>query len=250
MKHPISRFLINILSIYLFGSFGNYTAGKNQTAEVKEALPTKPLSHFDKMHAKDLKVVQQNKNFDLVMIGDSITNGWDNSDKQDLLKEAFPNFSILNLGISGDTTQGVLWRLHDGVLNDISTKVVMVMIGTNNLRTGKSENIALGIKEVTKALRSKVPKAKILLLGLFPRGRDAKNGWRLKTIEVNKIIQDLDDSHTVIYKDIGKAFLDKYGYLSEDISKDALHLTAEGYNRWVETVKPLILKLAKNHKNL
>ena len=75
--------------------------------------------------------------FDLVMIGDSITHSWD---AQKDFKKIFQNIRVLNLGFAGDRTQNVLWRIQNGALENVSPKVVTMMIGTNHLHNERKNH--------------------------------------------------------------------------------------------------------------
>ncbi|MDZ7923160.1 MAG: glycoside hydrolase family 3 N-terminal domain-containing protein [Marinagarivorans sp.] len=69
----------------------------------------------------------------LVMIGDSITQGWEAEGKT-VWQKNYAKFNALNLGIGGDRTEHVLWRLQNGELDGVNAKVAVVMIGTNTVR--------------------------------------------------------------------------------------------------------------------
>lgn len=189
-------------------------------------------------------------NIDLILIGDSITQGWEGNGKE-VWKEFYDKRNAANLGISGDQTQHVLWRLDNGNIDGISPKLAMIMIGTNNAGSKqKAENIAAGEKAIVLKLREKLPKMKILVLGIFPRGaadQDPKRQDKLQANEENKkanqIIAGLADNRMIFYLDIGQKFLDADGKLTKEIMPDFLHLTAKGYTIWAEAVEPTIDKL-------
>src|SRR5438552_1382128 len=110
-------------------------------------------------------------NVDLIFIGDSITEAWEGAGKQ-VWEKQYGRRNAVNLGIGGDRTQHVLWRLEHGNVEGISPKAAVVMIGTNNSngKDNTSEQIADGIKAVVAKVREKSPKTKVLLLAIFPRG--------------------------------------------------------------------------------
>jgi lysophospholipase L1-like esterase len=150
-----------------------------------------------------------------------------------------------NFGIGGDRTQHVLWRLQNGELDGIEPKVVMLMIGTNNMGQDSAEQIAEGVTAVVKEINKRSPKTKVLLLGIFPRGN--KPGMiRDKIKDCNMIIAKLDDGgKTVKYLDIGGKFLEPDGTLPPEIMYDYLHLTEKGYQIWADAVKAELEKLVK-----
>ena len=80
-------------------------------------------------------------NVDLVFIGDSITQGWEGRGKA-VWAEYYGDRNAVNLGIGGDRTQHVIWRLQNGNLKDIHPKAAVIMIGTNNSGDDTAEQIA------------------------------------------------------------------------------------------------------------
>ena len=113
------------------------------------------------------KVKANQGNIDLIFVGDSITQGWEGQGK-DVWEKYYSHRKPLNLGIGGDRTQHVLWRLDNGNIEGIQPKVAVVMIGTNN--SGNDRNsageIVDGIKAIVSKLRRKLPETKVLLLHL------------------------------------------------------------------------------------
>ena len=73
---------------------------------------------------------------DVYFVGDSITRRWGATDYPDFLanwKQNFHGWNAANFGWGGDTVQNVLWRLHNGELDGVNPKVIVVMAGTNNV---------------------------------------------------------------------------------------------------------------------
>ena len=198
---------------------------------------------------KDLK--EKDGKVDLLLVGDSITDGFRRGGKA-VVDEWAKGYSVYNIGISGDRTQHVIWRLDNGEVAGISPKVAMLMIGTNNLGGNTDDEIAAGVTKIVKQLNEKLPKTKVLLLGVFPRNQDkkseigkAEDPIRARIKHINEAIAKLDDGgKTVKYLDIGDKFLDKEGGLHKDIMPDFLHPNAAGYEIWSTAVTPAIKELA------
>ena len=181
----------------------------------------------------------------LVFIGDSITDGWRGGGKT-VFHESYDKYNTLNLGIGGDRTEHILWRIEHGELDDLHPKAVMLMIGTNNLGRKQSvEDTITGIKCDVAAIHEKLPDAKILLLAVFPRGAKADDHFRGQIQQVNEAISKLDGKENVKYLDIGPKFLDDMGDLPKDIMPDALHPNQKGYEIWAEAVQPTLEELMK-----
>jgi lysophospholipase L1-like esterase len=210
-----------------------------RTAE-SAVTPVEKSRHSDFMR----QIKAAGGNFDFVLIGDSITDFWPRSGKDSYAR--FAPWKPLDLGVSGETTEEVLWRLQNGELDGIHPKVFMIMIGTNN--TGhypdeKPEWVAAGIKKIVETVRGKHPDSKILLVGIFPRGVDSKDSVRRRNDEVNALLPALQDGKHVFFLDIGPKFLDPQGVLSTGIMPDRLHPNAEGYRIWSEAVRPTLEEL-------
>jgi len=185
-------------------------------------------------------------NIDLLLDGDSITDFWAQNDaNKAMFDKYFGSIKTANFAISGDTTQGVLWGLHNGEGQGFQPKAVMLMIGTNNTAANSAPEIAEGIGAVILEMRHDFPDAKILMLAIFPRSMP-DDPVRDKIAEVNRIIQRLDDQKHVFYLDIGSKFLDEKGvFLPESFRPDNLHPLAKGYDIWGQAVQAKIAELMK-----
>jgi lysophospholipase L1-like esterase len=162
-------------------------------------------------------------------------------------KERYEPLHAANYGIGGDTTREVLYRVNDGVLDGITPKAVVVMIGTNNfgLTADAPADVAKGVGAVVAAVRRKAPDAKVLLLGIFPRDKAAGTAARKKIAEANEAVAKLADGTAVVYRDIGKAFLAADGSLPADVMPDALHLSEKGYALWADAIDEPLRALLK-----
>lgn len=200
---------------------------------------------FNSKHQENLKVARQG-DIDALFMGDSITDFWRNTDGEfagkPVMNKYFADMKIANFGIAGDTTQGVLYRLQNGEGKGFSPKAVMLMIGTNNTMQNNASEIAEGIGAVVLKLQKDFPKAKILLLAVFPRSTP-NDPVRATIAEINQKISKLHDGNIVHYMDIGDKFLDDQGYIPQDVMSDALHPSTKGYEIWAEAVNSKLRSL-------
>ena len=182
-------------------------------------------------------------NVDLIFIGDSITHSWESNGKK-AWAEYYANRNAVNLGIGGDRTQHVLWRLDNGNIKNISPKVAVVMIGTNNSGDGRNtaEEMIDGVTAVIDKLRAKLPETEILLLDIFPRGQSI-NAQRGKILQVNQVLSRLDSRPHVTFLRIGQNFVSPDGSIAKDIMPDFLHLTPNGYEIWAKSIEPTLARL-------
>jgi lysophospholipase L1-like esterase len=183
-------------------------------------------------------------NIDLLFIGDSITQAW-KSEGSGPWNERFAPLNAANFGLGGDKIEHVIWRLQNGNLDGIKPKVVVLLIGTNNVGRISSEDIAWGITAVVKEINTRLPESKVLLMGLFPRGETPEDKIRIQVREVNDIISKLDDGKQVFFTDIGSQMLLPNGQISKEYLPDLLHLSGKGYKLWAESIQPKIDKFMK-----
>lgn len=170
---------------------------------------------------------------DTVLIGDSITHNWDTI-APDLQKQYFGD--VLNLGISGDKTQDVLWRIARIDWQVVAPKRIMLMIGTNNTGHHPSEtpeNTFEGIRAILRYLRQHCPQAKITVLAIFPRAQDANHPMRKTNDAINAQLRRLADGKHVFFRDISAYYLLPDGRtLNTAILPDQLHPNKEGHRLW------------------
>ncbi len=195
-------------------------------------------------HKQKIADLAKKKRVDLLMIGDSITHGWEGRGKATWQKY-YAQRNAFNIGFSGDRTENVLWRLQNGAISGISPKLAVLMIGTNNAghRREKSQHTALGIKTILKELKKRLPKTKILVLAIFPRGAKPNDHLRKLNVATNKIIAKYADNKSIFFLDINPVFLDRNGDLPKSIMPDRLHPNQKGYEIWAKAMEPTIKRL-------
>jgi len=166
---------------------------------------------------------------DVIMLGDSITEGID-------WRELFPDVRILNRGISGDTSAGVLQRLDEVIGR--RPKIVFLMIGSNDLQMGLPVSaVNANIRSIVRALEERQIRV-VLQKVLF-----AASGYRPqinnKVNELNHALADLCRAPTVLCLDLNR-ILANGGALSPSFSLDGLHLNTAGYLAWKSEITALL----------
>ena len=182
---------------------------------------------------------------DVLFLGDSITDFWrDPARGGPVWEKNFGAMKAANFGISADRTQHLLWRIENGEVDGISPKIVVLLIGTNNIgvesdlktsRNTPAEAIA-GVTKIVQTLRTKLPQSRILLIGLLPRA-DEKSPWPAQIAEVNAGLVKLADGRSVRYLDLGPSVVDAKGAVTPEIMPDLLHLNAKGYEIWADALR-------------
>ena len=231
---------MRLKSLSLFALVLGFTA--SAFAQENDAIKPVPRdANWMKRHDSFNARVKQG-NVDLLFIGDSITQGWEGAGKA-VWSEKYGKRNAVNLGIGGDRTQHVLWRLDNGNIDGIKPKLAVLMIGTNNSGQNTSEQIAEGITAIVTKLRDKLPETKVLILAVFPRGADGTNKNRMVNEGANQIVAKLADGKNIEYLDIGPKFLDDKGNLSKEVMPDLLHLNPASYQTWADSIEPHVARM-------
>ncbi|XP_053736767.1 platelet-activating factor acetylhydrolase IB subunit gamma [Synchiropus splendidus] len=143
-------------------------------------------------------------------------------------RELFSPLHTLNFGVGGDATQHVLWRLSNGELDNISPKVVVLWVGTNN-HGHSAEQICAGIMEIVRVIKNKLPHAHTVVLGILPRGK-APNPLRERNAQVNQLVQeDVSSLPHASFFNVDPGFVHSDGSISHQDMYDYLHLTPHAY---------------------
>ena len=171
----------------------------------------------------------------LVLLGDSITQGWGGR-----LPKAFPGAKIANRGISGDTTRGMLYRLKDDVLDLDPTGVVMLM-GTNDLADKASAADIVGnIKLIIAALKAKNATMPIIVCTMFPSS-ETKDRPADKIKEVNAtLLEAVKGDSQITIVDTWSMFANAEGNAPAAEFPDLLHLNDAGYAKWTAALRPVL----------
>ena len=250
MKKPYLTLVCSmmIVSLAVFAS-AQAPAAKPAKKPARQQAPKKPRTaegavtpevKNPERHEQFLKRIKQGP-ADLLFLGDSITDGW----RGQASFAKFAPYNPADFGISGDRTEHVLWRITHGELEGIKPKVVVIMIGTNNVGhfgDEKPEWAAAGVKKIIDTVQEKLPEAKILLLAVFPRDKH-DSSMRKRVDGINEIIAKFGDGKKVRFLDINKVFLDANGDIPKDIMPDSLHPNVKGYGLWYDAMQPMLSEM-------
>ncbi len=205
---------------------------------------TVPAPRDDNRHKTFLDIAR-GSTIDVLFVGDSITDGWRNAG-QTIWDQHFAPLKAANFGIGGDTTQGVLWRMQNGELEGYKAKLIVLMLGTNNIaRKNSNDEIVEGDRLIVEEFRKRQPQAKVLILGIFPRAVQASDPYRASIKDINSKLAKLADNKNVFFMDIGDKFLTSDGTLTPEIMPDALHPNFRGYRIWADAISERVRQLAR-----
>lgn len=238
------RSRLTLLVAILFAALGR--AAESLPGDSLAIIAAARNDWFDEVQA-NVKRARQG-GIDLLFLGDSITHAWCDVTGSEVWQKYYASGNAAAFGIGGDRTENLLWRVSHGELAGISPKVIVVLIGTNNVRRDSASQIAEGVAAVLREVRQRCPRSHVLLLGLFPRGEKPEDPLRAKVREVNERIALLGND-AVTFLNLTQNFLSEDGTLSREVMHDFLHLTPRGFETWAEAINPQVerwLRLPRN----
>ena len=127
-------------------------------------------------------------------------------------------------------------------------ELVVLLIGTNNTgqRYDPAADTAAGIKAILDEVQNRLPGSRVLLLAVFPCGRQATDRNRIRNNEINDLIEGYADNDRVFYLDINSTFLAGDKSIPPQLMPDALHPGEAGYAVWAEAMSGTLHKLLRD----
>ncbi len=172
----------------------------------------------------------------IVWIGDSLTEqGWWNF----LSKEK----NMVNRGIGGDNTRGMLARLPE--ILESSPRKIFLMAGVNDLSGNRPvEEVAANIRKMLEMVREQVPSCEVYLQSVITPNNDVLAYAYIKNKqsqmrELNTRLKGFCDEGLATWVDLTQILHDEKGELREELTKDGIHLHPEAYVMWVEYLKKM-----------
>ena len=188
-----------------------------------------------------------------VVIGDSITHHWGGEPSlgghswgKSSWEKLFGSHAVTNMGFGFDYIDNAYYRIADGELAGTSPRVIIVLLGTNNLghRHDSPEACAANMKAFVALLRQKSPASKILLLGVWPR---REQQLAEPVAETNRMYRSLADNKKICFLDLARELAQpgtsKNAPLANPaLFRDAVHLNAQGYEAIIPSLKKALKK--------
>lgn len=148
-----------------------------------------------------------------ILLGDSITE-WN----------PLKDNNIINMGVAGDTTRDIFWRIDE--VKSIEAEKVIFMAGINDiLMTFPFEKTCDFYNKIMSSLKENFDE--IILMGILPAVGDGK--LSINILQINRFIEDLSKENNLIFLDISELFFDEEGSLNLSLYTDGLHLSSMGY---------------------
>jgi beta-glucosidase len=221
--------------------------GRESNQHLPQLWPVVPTAGFFggdswlKIHEGLVKTVQANPGpVDVLLVGDSITIQWGAS-----WAKQFPDRKAANIGIGGDKTQNVLWRLDHGGVDGLQPKTIVLMIGNNNMFFTPETGVAAaakGVEACARNLREKFPDADLIVAKILPCHAPKSRFYEdilLTNAEIDKLNLGADPKIRVL--DLTADFLNPDGTIKKALyTPDNIHLSPEGYAAYAARLKPLL----------
>lgn len=147
--------------------------------------------------------------------------------------------TVINRGIGGDVTYGVLARLPDIIRRKPSK--LFLLIGINDIGKDIPDAvIADNIRKIIMRVKEGSPETKIYVESIMPVNPDVEGfpqhyDKQEHIISTNKLIKKVTEDLGVPFVNIHDLFTDSRGRLDARYTMDGLHLTATGggYQKWI-----------------
>jgi lysophospholipase L1-like esterase len=220
---------------------------------IRMRKPWIPCYHVDqnrpdltlRMHDKFIGDLQA-KQPAVLFVGDSIVGFWRRGANQESWKKWIEPLNAYNLGVPGDMTEHILWRLANGELREIHPKVIVLETGTNNLWRDSTSDIMKGVSAILETINKFTPDAKVLLVGVPPRNdRESHPDFAGKIDELNAALAKMADGKRNRYFYFGDKYLDQNGKLAKGFLADGLDPSPRGYEVWGQQIRPVLDEMVK-----
>ncbi len=177
-----------------------------------------------------------NQKNEIVFLGNSITEGgkW---------QELIPNKNVVNRGISGDVTFGVLARM-DEVLQSKPARI-FILIGINDMKRGTPQEVILNNhKRIIAKIKKASPATKVYVQSILPVNKKMLPASYEKLsnaniLEMNVQLKSICEAQGLTYVNLHEVFAGVDGELKGELSIDGLHLKSAAYILWAGYLKKL-----------
>ena len=174
----------------------------------------------------------------ILFVGSSSIRFWETA-------KAFPQFAVINRGFGGSHFSDLI-HYYDSLILLYDPSVVVLYEGDNDIASGKSaERVRSDYMEVTERLSEDFPDVKLVFVSIKP----SSSRWEVwpEMEEANRLIrEEIDQAPNHYYADLATPLLGDDGLPDDSLFlEDLLHLNEQGYEKWTDTIRPLLEELVK-----
>ncbi len=168
----------------------------------------------------------------VLLLGDSITEAFKT-------KQYLPDYNIINRGIYGDNSGGLIARL-DNELENAKADCAFILIGTNDFAVGlDNPQILHNLRTILMRLSQAIMPANIVLISILPT-LNIENRSNERIDIVNHQLKELTCELGTQFWDLNSSMKDSTGQMQSDYTIDGLHLSEKAYSLWAEQLKKYI----------
>lgn len=177
--------------------------------------------------SKEKKVENQ-----IVFLGDSITESFN-------WEKHFNNYQVINRGIMGDSTKGILDRLSQ--ITEIKPRKIFIMIGVNDLLNGiPNDKVIENYQKIISNIKNKSKNSEIIIQTILPVNENNIKSINKNIVEINKKLKEIAKQENLLFIELHDLYLDKTGNLNMEFSSDGVHLNEKGYAIWIKKIEKII----------
>jgi len=224
-----SSLLLNILFICGFLYLVNALGGFSYLMKKIQTKGSTGVYEHRKNHFKKLPMQKDA----IVMLGNSLTQSCEWS-------ELLENPKMVNRGIAGDMTGGLLMRLNE--ITQHQPAKIFLMIGVNDLNIYSIADILKNYEVIVSDILLKTPSSKLYLQSILPVNNQVRNSGKSNSdiVFLNKEIENIASKNGLVFLNLHSLFLDEDGQLDSRLTQDGIHLDASGYLIWKKELEKYI----------
>ncbi|GBF78788.1 GDSL-type esterase/lipase family protein [Aphanothece sacrum] len=211
----------------------------NQSAELLFNRNNRRNSYQTSYYTAKNKIFKQLPNSDqeIILVGDSLTD-------QGEWSEILQNYNVINRGISGDTTDGILNRIDEII--DAKPRKLFIMIGTNDIWNEQKtvDEVILNYQEILDIIKTKSPQTSVYIQSILPVN-NINYSLSIDSNDLSPIndkLKKLAQEFNYQYIDLYSNFIDTSNQLNSNYTYDGVHLNGKGYLLWGNLIKKYVEK--------
>ena len=232
-KALIFSIILNLIFISFFGYLIHRKGGVYYVKwklGLESILPDQAIGSYW-YQKKTMFEIMPNIPNEIVFLGNSITDNCEWS-------ELFNNPLVINRGIGGDITEGVLLRLSE--VTESNPEKIFLMIGINDLLAEmNTKDICTYYRLILERIKTESPDAKLYIQSVLP----VTDPIQLKNdtiVVLNQKLKNISDEKSLTYINLFDSFIDEKGFLKKDFTNDGLHLTRKAYLIWKSLIDEFV----------